>query len=79
MAPHPESAMVVPASEAVTEQAKGKGQAVAGLRVASSSEEDKEEKDVEVVGARLKKMGLENGREAEGERRATSGLPDSKK
>lgn len=33
VAPHPESAKVVPASEAVTEKAKGRKQAVEGIRV----------------------------------------------
>lgn len=33
VAPHPESAKIVPASEAVTERAKGKQQAVSGVRV----------------------------------------------
>ena len=33
VAPHPESAKVVPASEAVTEQAKGKKQEVGGIKV----------------------------------------------
>jgi CTP synthase len=33
VAPHPESAKVVPASEAVTERAKGKKQGVSGVRV----------------------------------------------
>lgn len=32
-APHPESAKVVPASEAVTEQARGKSQSVGGVKV----------------------------------------------
>lgn len=33
MAPHPESAKVVPASEAVTEQARSKSQEVGGVKV----------------------------------------------
>lgn len=32
-APHPESAKVVPASEAVTEKARGKSQSVGGVKV----------------------------------------------
>lgn len=36
--PHPESAKVVPASEAVTEVAKGKKQQVEGVRVANGKE-----------------------------------------
>lgn len=32
-APHPESAKVVPASEAVTEQARGKSQSIGGVKV----------------------------------------------
>lgn len=33
VAPHPENVKIVPASEAVTERAKGKKQAVSGVRV----------------------------------------------
>lgn len=33
VAPHPESAKVIPASEAVTERAKGRKQAINGIRV----------------------------------------------
>lgn len=60
--PHPESAKVVPASEGVTESAKGKKQAISGVRV-REVEADKE-KDVGVVGERLQKMGLEDGKDA---------------
>jgi len=60
--PHPESAKVVPASEGVTESAKGKQQAISGVRV-RDSEADKE-KDIGVVGERLQKMGLEDGKDA---------------
>lgn len=61
--PHPESAKVVPASEAVTEGAKGRDQAISGVKVRpdlNDPEADKEH-DVGIVGQRLQKMGLENG------------------
>lgn len=37
--PHPESAKVVPASEAATEGAKGREQAIDGVRVANGKAE----------------------------------------
>lgn len=53
-APHPESAMVVPASEAVTDEAKGKAQQVGGIRVQG----DVKGEDVDEVEKRLKKVVL---------------------
>jgi CTP synthase len=62
--PHPESAKVVPASEAVTEDAKRREQASSGVKVSESANDPKaeQEHDVEVVGERLQKMGMENGK-----------------
>lgn len=64
--PHPESAKVVPASEAVTERAKGREQAISGVKVRQDVNDPALEKehDVEVVDQRLRKMGLEDGQEA---------------
>jgi CTP synthase len=64
--PHPESAKVVPASEAVTEDAKRREQASSGVKVRESVNDPKMEKehDVEVVGERLQKMGMEDGKSA---------------
>ncbi|ORY23932.1 CTP synthase [Naematelia encephala] len=52
VAPHPESAKVVPASEAVTEGAKGKKQGVNGLRVKGEVENG----DVEELQAKMDKV-----------------------
>jgi CTP synthase len=63
--PHPESAKVVPASEGVTESAKGKQQAISGVRVQESEDaEAAKDKDIGIVGERLQKMGLEDGKTA---------------
>ena len=64
--PHPESAKVVPASEAVTEGAKGKEQAMYGVKVRRDANDPEAEKehDVGIVGQRLQKMGLEEGHKA---------------
>jgi len=63
--PHPESAKVVPASEGVTESAKGKQQAINGVRVQESEDaEAAKDKDIGIVGERLQKMGLEDGKTA---------------
>jgi CTP synthase len=64
--PHPESAKVVPASEGVTESAKGKQQAISGVKVRESANDVEAEKehDVGIVGQRLQKMGLEDGKDA---------------
>lgn len=62
--------MVVPASEAVTEGAKGKEQAVGGIRVAQSGTQEKAEGDgVEQVEERLKGVTVgHEKKEGEGDR-----------
>jgi CTP synthase len=64
--PHPESAKVVPASEAATEGARGKEQAINGVKVRRDANDPEAEKehDVGLVGQRLQKMGLEDGKDA---------------
>lgn len=64
--PHPESAKIVPASEGVTESAKGKQQSSSGIKVRESANDVEAEKehDVGIVGQRLQKMGLEDGKDA---------------
>jgi CTP synthase len=63
--PHPESAKIVPASEGVTESAKGKQQAISGVKVREFADpKEEKEHEVGIVGERLQKMGLEDGKEA---------------
>ena len=54
-APHPESAKVIPASEAVTDLAKGRKQAIDGIRVRG---EVKEEESLETSGKMMGKVHL---------------------
>jgi CTP synthase len=60
VAPHPESAKVVPASEAVTERAKGRKQEVDGIRVREDGGADGDIEEMEKV---LKKVVINGGGE----------------
>jgi CTP synthase len=60
VAPHPESAKVVPASEAVTERAKGRKQEVDGIRVREDGGADADIEEMEKV---LKKVVINGGGE----------------
>lgn len=57
--PHPESAKVVPASEAVTDAAKGKKQEVGGVRVQSNGTGNNTDADLQQTEERLRKVTLQ--------------------